>query len=236
MKAQEWRQELGKFVRELFLSPEMEQFYGLKVTPERARLYLCQLCHYVRQRRNYWPQVAANCPEMEVKRRIMAHEYEELVEDDYSSLGHLDLVFRQGKELNLTPEEILNAPAIPSTKAAIYGWWWIARHRPWQEALSASTIAEWINDDRLLGDIGGGNCSRLTNNWARDLGFKSEQMPNFTAHSKADEKHSDMFLDVLERHVSHGSEEAVLNAASESMEIHRAFFGGMAATMARLPS
>ena len=235
MKAQEWRQELGKYVRELFLSPEMEQFYSLKVTPERGRLYLCQLCHYVRQRRNYWPQVAANCPEMEVKRRIMSHEYEELVEDDYSSVGHLDLVFRQGKELNLTPEEILNAPALPSTKAAIYGWWWIARHRLWQEALSASTISEWINDDRLLGDIGGGNCTHLAKNWERDLGFKREQMPNFTAHSAADVKHSDMFLDVLERFVPRGAEESVLNTASESMELHRVFFGGMAAAMTRLP-
>ncbi len=234
MEAQEWRQELGNLVRGLFLSPEMEQFYSLKVTSERAKLYLCQLCHYVRERRNYWPQVAANCPEMEVKRRIMAHEYEELVEDDFSSMGHLDLVFRQGKELNLTPEEILSAPALPSTKAAVYGWWWIARNRPWQEALSASTIAEWINDDRLLGDIGGGNCSRLTKSWEHDLGFKRQQMPNFTAHSVADVKHSDMFLDVLERYVPNGTEAAVLNTAKESMEIHRAFFGGMAATMARL--
>jgi pyrroloquinoline quinone (PQQ) biosynthesis protein C len=219
MQTKEWRQKLGETVREFFLSPEMKHFYSLKVTPERAKVYILQLGIYVRQRRHYWPQLAANCPEMEVKRRILSHEYEELVEDDYSDVGHLDLVFRQGRELGLSQEEILGAQALPTTKAAIYGWWWIARHRPWQEALAASTIAEWTNDDRL-----------------RDLGFGPKQMPNFVAHSQADEKHSDMFLDVLERYVPPSDEQKVLDTARESMEIHRAYFGGMATAMAYLPT
>lgn len=234
MQAKEWRQKLGDLVRELFLSPEMEAFYATKVTPARARLYLAQLGIYVRQRRNYWPQVAANCPELDVKQRILAHEYEELVEDEHSAVGHLDLVVRQGREVGLNEHELINAEPLPTTKAAIYGWWWIARHRLWQEALAASTIAEWTNDDRLLGDIGGENCTRLAKSWARDLGFRPEQMPNFIAHSKADVKHADMFLDVLEKYVPPGNEQGVLATAKESMDIHRAYFGGMAATMARV--
>lgn len=233
MQLKEWHKKLGDVVRGFFLSPEMQQFYSLTVTRERARLYLMQLGIYVRQRRNYWPQVAANCPEMVVKQRILSHEYEELVEDDYSPVGHLDLIFRQGREVGLSEEEIIEAQPLPTTQAAIYAWWWIARNRPWQEALSASTIAEWTNDDRLLGEIGGGNCTRLAKSWARDLGFKPEQMPNFVAHSKADEKHSEMFLDILERYVPPGGEEGVLKTAKESMDIHRAYFGGMAMAMAQ---
>ena len=233
MKAQEWRKTLGECVRDLFMSPEMREFYATKMTPERARIYLLQLGIYVRQRRNFWPQVAANCPEFDVKQRIMAHEYEELIEDEHSKAGHLDLIFRQGKEVGLTVEEILNAEALPTTKASVYGWFWIARHRSWQEAIAASTIAEWTNDDRLLGDIGGGNCTRLYRIWKRDLNFSDEQMPNFTAHSKADVKHSDMFIDVLERHVAPGREQDVLETAKESMDLHRAYFGGMAHAMSQ---
>ena len=79
MKPQEWRQKLGDCVRELFLSPEMQHFYSIPMSTDRARIYLLQLSLYVRQRRNFWPQVAANCPEFEVKQRIMEHEHEELV-------------------------------------------------------------------------------------------------------------------------------------------------------------
>jgi hypothetical protein len=44
----------------------------------------------------------------------------------------------------------VNAEPLPTTKSAMYAWFWIARTRPWQEAVAASTIAEWTNDDRLL--------------------------------------------------------------------------------------
>jgi pyrroloquinoline quinone (PQQ) biosynthesis protein C len=128
---------------------------------------------------------------------------------------------------------VLNAESLPTTKAAIYGWFWIARNRPWQEAIAASTIAEWTNDDRLLGDLGGGNCTRLYKIWKRDLNFSDGQMPNFTAHSKADVKHSDMFIDVLEKYVAPGREQDVLETAKESMDLHRAYFGGMAHAMSK---
>lgn len=38
MRAKERQRKLGDLVRELFLSPEMEQFCSLRVTPERAKL------------------------------------------------------------------------------------------------------------------------------------------------------------------------------------------------------
>lgn len=234
MKANQWRQALGETVREFFQSPEMSQFYSTTITMDRARLYISQLGIYVRQRRHYWPQVAANCPEFMVKQRIMSHEYEELVEDEYSEVGHLDLIFRQGRELGMSEQDILDAEPLATTKAAIYGWFWIARTRPWQEALAASTIAEWTNDDRLLGDIGGGNCGRLYEIWKRDLKFADAQMPNFTAHRAADEKHSEMFLDIFERFVPKEAEESLLATARDSMDLHRAYFGGMAAAMARI--
>jgi hypothetical protein len=59
-------------------------------------------------------------------------------------------------------------------------------------------------------------------------------MPNFTAHSKADVKHSDMFIDVLEHHVAPGREQDVLDTAKESMDLHRAYFGGITHAMAQV--
>ena len=106
--------------------------------------------------------------------------------------------------------------------------------KQWREKLGEVVRGLFLSDDRLLGDIGGGNCTCLAKSWARDLRFRPEQMPNFVAHSKADVKHSDMFLDVLEKYVAPENEQGVLATAKESMDIHRAYFGGMAAAMARL--
>jgi pyrroloquinoline quinone (PQQ) biosynthesis protein C len=60
-------------------------------------------------------------------------------------------------------------------------------------------------------------------------------MPNFTAHSEADEKHSDMFLDILEKYVVPEREQDVVTTAQDSMDIHRAYFGGMARAMEKCP-
>ena len=39
----------------------------------------------------------------------------------------------------------------------------------------------------------------MAKRWMDDLGFGWEQMPNFKVHSQADEEHSDMFFEDLER-------------------------------------
>ena len=58
-------------------------------------------------------------------------------------------------------------------------------------------------------------------------------MPNFTAHSKADVKHSDMFIDVLENMSRRAGSRKCSTTAKESMDLHRAYFGGMAHAMSQ---
>jgi hypothetical protein len=43
-----------------------------------------------------------------------------------------------------------------------------------------------------------------------------------------------MFIDVLEKYVEAGREKDVLHTAKESMDLHRAYFGGMANAMAKV--
>jgi hypothetical protein len=42
-----------------------------------------------------------------------------------------------------------------------------------------------------------------------------------------------MFIDVLEKYVAPGREQDVIDTAKESMDLHRAYFGGMAHAMAK---
>jgi hypothetical protein len=59
-------------------------------------------------------------------------------------------------------------------------------------------------------------------------------MPNFKVHSQADEEHSDMFLEDLERFATGKKEEMAYQAAKESMELLKIFRGGIAKAMEKL--
>lgn len=134
----------------------------------------------------------------------------------------------------MTAEEVLNVEPLPSTRATLYAWAWIAREKSWLEGLASNTITEWANDDRLLQDVGGGLSSRMAKRWMDDLGFSWEQMPNFKVHSQADEEHSDMLLDDLERFATGGREALAYQTAKESMELLTIFRAGIANAMEKL--
>jgi hypothetical protein len=144
------------------------------------------------------------------------------------------LIVRQGKALGLTPEEVLNVAPLPSTMATLYAWGWMTREKSWLEGLVSLSVTEWANDDRLLGDIGGGLSSRMAKRWMDDLGFGWEQMPNFKVHAQADEEHSDMFLGDLEKFATGEKEGLVIQSAKESMELLKIFRFGIAKEMDRL--
>jgi pyrroloquinoline quinone (PQQ) biosynthesis protein C len=173
---------------------------------------------------------------MSIKQKILQHEYGEVIKDSYTEHGHLELIVRQGKALGLTRGEVLNVKPLPSTMATLYAWAWMTREKSWLEGLVSLSVTEWANDDRLHHDIGGGLSSRMAKRWMDDLGFGWEQMPNFKVHSQADEEHSDMFLEDLERFAVGEKEALVFQAAKESMELHRIFRGGIAAEMEKLSS
>ncbi len=234
MKRAEWRQALGEIVRDAMRSPELDHYFRVKITKPGARVLITQLGLFIFHRRECWSHVSGNCPHMSVKQKILQHEYGEVIKDEYTEHGHLDLIVRQGKALDLTPEQVLGVEPLPSTMATLYAWAWIAREKSWLEGLAANTITEWANDDRLLKDVGGGLSSRMARRWMDDLGFGWEQMPNFKVHSQADEEHSDLFLEDFERFATGEKEAMVCQAAKESMDLLRIFRGGIAVEMEKL--
>jgi pyrroloquinoline quinone (PQQ) biosynthesis protein C len=236
MEVVEWRSVLGEMVRDHWRSPEVEHYFSLKMNQLRARVVITQLGVYIRHRRNLWAHVSANCPLMAVKRKILEHEYGEVIKDQYSEHGHIDLIVRQAKTLGLTVEEVLNTQPIPTTKATLYAWSWLTRTKSWLEGLAAVTVTEWTNDDRLLGDLGGGHSTRMGKRWMDDMGLKWKDMPNFVVHSKADEEHSDMFLPFLSQYATGEKERLVLDAVQDSLELYTIYRGGLARAMEKIPS
>ena len=234
MKRAEWRHELGELVRQAMRSPELDHYFRVKITKPGAQVLITQLGLFIHHRRDCWAHVSANCPHMSVKQKILQHEYGEVIRDEYAEHGHMELIIRQGKALGLTAEEVLNVEPLPATRATLYAWAWMTREKSWLEGLASLTITEWANDDRLLYDLGGGLSSRMAKRWMEDLAFGWEDMPNFKVHAQADEEHSDMFLEDLERFATGEQEALAYQAAKESMELLIMFRAGIANAMERL--
>lgn len=234
MDAVSWRKQIGEMVREHMGSSQLKRYFGVKMTKPRAQLMLKQLSLFVRHRRDCWAYVSGNCPVMAVKQQILHHEYGEVIKDQYSEFGHLDLIVRQGKVLGLSAEDILNPEPIPTTMATLYAWAWMTREKSWIEGLAALTVTEWSNDDRLLADQGGGHSTRMAKRWAEDLGLSRKDMPNFAAHSEADEEHSDMFLPFLAEFATGENEKRALQAVRESLDLFAIYREGVAKAMEQL--
>ena len=235
MTEKQWRECLGELVRDYIRSPELEYYFSIKINKPRAAVMVKQQSLFVRHRRDCWAHVSANCPVLGVKQRILEHEYEEIIRDDFSDYGHLHLIIRQGKSVGLEPEEILNAESLPETRAALYAWSWMTSEMPWTESLTGMTITEWCNDDRLLGDLGGGQSTRMAKRWMEDMGFTWKQIPNMQAHSQADEKHSDMFLPFLAEHATGNKEAPAIQAAQDSLAFNAMYRKGIALAQEKLP-
>ena len=235
MQVEQWRKAIGEMVRDHMRSPELEYYFSVKMNKQRAQLMITQLGLYIRHRRDCWSLVSANCPVMVVKQAILRHEFGEVIKDQYSEFGHLHLIIRQAEKLGLTAREVVDTKPLLSTTATLYAWAWLTHAKSWVEGLSALTVTEWTNDDRLLNDIGGGHSTRMGRRWMDDLGLAWRDMPNFVAHSQADEEHSDMFLPFLAEYATGEKEELALAAVKESLALFALYREGVARAMEKIP-
>jgi pyrroloquinoline quinone (PQQ) biosynthesis protein C len=229
---QNWESVIGARVRATMMSAEMDRYFNVKMTKPRARIALLQLSLFVSCRRDCWANLIAGCDAPEVRQRLMEHEYDELVEDEYSSKGHYDLLIRQGELLGLSADDFAKVQPLRTSMATFYGWKWITRTVPWQDGLIAMMATEWVNDDRRLMDQGGGLSRRDGLRWVRDFGYKWEEMPNFAAHAVADEKHSDLFLPLLDKYIV--DKERALRVADDALELFKLYHMGVAEEMGKL--
>ncbi len=235
MKVAEWKKVIGEMVRDHMRSPQLEHYFSVRMNRRRAQIMISQLGLFIRHRRDCWAHVSGNCPMMAIKQKILEHEYGEVIKDQYSQYGHLQLIVRQAEKVGMTAEEVLSVDPLPTTRATLYAWDWATREKSWLEGLGSLTVTEWTNDDRLLTDLGGGHSTRLGRRWTEDLGLKWRDMPNFDVHRQADEEHSDMFLPFLSEHTVGEKQQRVLDAVQESLNLFALYRHGVAKAMEQIP-
>ena len=235
MQVTEWRNVIGQMVRDHMQSPQLEHYFSVRMNQRRAQIMISQLGLYIRHRRDCWAHVSGNCPVMAIKQKILEHEYGEVIKDQYSQYGHLQLIVKQAAKVGMSAEEVLGTKPIPMTRATLYAWDWMTREKSWLEGLFALTVTEWTNDDRLLQDLGGGHSTRMGLRWMEDMGLAWRDMPNFDVHRQADEEHSDMFLPFLSEHAKAEKEKLALDAVKESLNLFALYRHGVAKAMEAVP-
>ena len=65
---------------------------------------ISQLGLYIRHRRDCWSHVSGNCPVMAIKQKILEHEYGEVIKDQYSQYGHLQLIVKQAQKVGMSAD------------------------------------------------------------------------------------------------------------------------------------
>ena len=235
MNAQKWQNALGKLAVAFVQTPGFVAYHSIPMTPARARLSIKQQAINVKNRRDQWALLFSRCPELDVRQKILEHEYEETVKDEYSNHGHLDLVVRQASAVGLSSAEVLQSEPLPITRAICYAYLWSISYHTWQESLAGLTVNEMKNaSSPIFEKVGGGGSERGAKRWMQDLGLSADKIPHSDAHSKADKKHGVMFLSVFERYVPSGAESSVLAAAQKALELRGTWYEGMSAELTKI--
>ena len=226
----ELQQKLDEICREHIEESQRLKLRDVTLTPARGRLIAVQRALFNKNRRDCWGAVQCSSP-IDVKRVVWAHEEEELIRDPRCGSDHYSLHIRRCMALGLTPEEIENAQPLASSRAAFYAWLYIARTKPWIQALSSSSVLE--RDANMMSARG--DVKRNTEKWKKELGLTDKDMEVQTANENADGDHSDMMANIFDRHATTPELQAlVLQGARESLEINRTFIAGLTEAAKRI--
>ena len=227
---QKYEKILDQMTRDLFETKEVKRFLETRLTRSRAQIISQQFGLFVRYRRSAWAYLIARSPHMEVKRELLKHETEELLHDPRCGSDHYSLWIAHGKLVGLTEEQVNNAKLLPTTRAALNGWIYLAMYRPWYESLGGVAVLERTNIDSIV--PGGAHQTRAERRWIEDLGVTAEQLPNFRVHREADIDHQSDIMNMLAKYISSESQwEGIVEASEESYDYWQVFLGGIAEAM-----
>jgi pyrroloquinoline quinone (PQQ) biosynthesis protein C len=217
---------LNQMTRELFQTKEVEGFLTTRLTRRRAQVIAQQFGLFVRHRRTAWSYLIARSPYVEARKTLLRHEAEELIRDPRCDSDHYNLWVVHGKAVGLSAEEVINAEPLPTTRAALAGWIYLAFSRPWVQALGGVSVLERINMDSIV--PGGGHQTRAERRWVEDLGLSSEQLPNFRIHREADADHKSENMAMLEKYAQTEQDwNGIVEASKECFDYWRVFVGGL---------
>src|SRR5579864_1378511 len=219
-------QEVDAFIRRV-------RFFHEPLTKGRAHMFVLQHRQNTRQRNSVLKlRVATNCPDWDVRMRIIGACSEEIIADHEHGGGrpHWAILEELGTKIGLKRDAIRNGKLLASTQLCWLAWEALMSNRHWLEGLIANTCAERSNIPGYgLGEIKKhGWFGMERTRWGDLFGLKGDDLDFFELHTEADIAHSDLgWRTVAENAERLGVTDAVVRACHVNLRVWATYLDGI---------
>lgn len=211
------------------------RYFHEPVTRGRAKMFVLQHRQNTRQRNSVLKlRVATNCPDWDIRLRIIGACSEEIIADNEHGGGrpHWGILEELGTRIGLTLEDMRTAPLLASTQMCWLAWEALMSNRHWLEGLVANTCAERANvpgyGDGMFKS--GGWFAVERKRWGDLFKLNDEQLEFFELHEAADIAHSNLgWQTIAERAERLGMADHVVHACRLNLIVWENYLNGIAA-------
>jgi pyrroloquinoline quinone (PQQ) biosynthesis protein C len=220
--------EVDAFVRRV-------RFFREPLTKGRAHMFVLQHRQNTRQRNSVLKlRVATNCPDWDVRMRIIGACSEEVIADHEHGGGrpHWAILEELGTKVGLKRDAIRNAKLLASTQLCWLAWEALMSNRHWLEGLIANTCAERTNipgyGEGAFRKLGWFGMERLR--WGKLFGLRDADLDFFELHTEADIAHSNLGWQTVAEHAEKlGVADQIVRACHVNLRVWETYIDGIAA-------
>lgn len=210
------------------------RFFHEPMTRGRATMFVLQHRQNTRYRNSVLKlRVATNCPDWELRMRIIGACSEEVIADHEHGGGrpHWAILEELGLKIGLKRAAIRSAKLLASTQMAWLAWEALMSNRPWLEGMVANTCAERTNipgyGEGIMRRHGWFGLERQR--WGKLFKLKDADLEFFELHEAADIVHSDLGWSTIAQHAEKlGMADAAVRACRVNLLVWENYLDGIA--------
>lgn len=211
------------------------RFFNEPMTRGRATMFALQHRLNTRQRNSVLKlRVATNCPDWDMRLRIIGACAEEIIADHEHGGGrpHWGILEELGVRIGLKRERMQAERPLATTRLAWLAWESLMSNRHWLEGLVANTCAERANIPGYgTGTLRAHGWFGLERErWAKVFGLSDKELEFFELHEAADIVHSNLgWQAVAENAKKLGLEDQVVEACRINLLVWESYLNGIGA-------
>jgi pyrroloquinoline quinone (PQQ) biosynthesis protein C len=216
--------DIDKLIRRVSDTISWFDYSQSRLTKRGAAIYVQQHGIFTRHSRRCWAYVVGQCPEVDVRRFIVR---ENLFEEEGSEeKSHYLKLVKLGTKVGLTADQVHNATALPTTRAALHIWETLTKDRHWMIGCAAKATLEQVNQVQC-GDMSNEEGKR----WKRQLGLAHDDVEFWVMHDELDKEHGAGAYGGVLRHLANQTiitPADILQAVEDSITAWKIFLDGIA--------